>query len=40
MISQESGEDWKNVKMSLSTAEPVLGGSIPILPQKQLYVAV
>lgn len=38
MIKQKSGEDWTNVKVSLSTAEPVLGGSIPILPQTQLSV--
>ncbi|GFS09472.1 protein F37C4.5 [Elysia marginata] len=40
IIKQTSGEDWTNVNVSLSTAEPVLGGSIPILPQTQLSVSV
>ncbi|RUS90374.1 hypothetical protein EGW08_001869 [Elysia chlorotica] len=39
VISQSSGEDWTDVQVSLSTAEPVLGGSIPILAQTQLSVA-
>lgn len=30
-ISQQTGEDWQNVKLSLSTAEPSLGGSVPSL---------
>ncbi|GFN95711.1 protein f37c4.5 [Plakobranchus ocellatus] len=38
-ISQNSGEDWTKVKLSLSTAEPVVGAAIPILPQTQLSVA-
>ncbi|XP_005097215.1 protein F37C4.5 isoform X2 [Aplysia californica] len=36
LISQNSGEDWTNVKLHLSTAEPSVGGTIPILPQTQV----
>ncbi|XP_059165449.1 protein F37C4.5-like [Physella acuta] len=38
LIRQWSGEDWTNVKLFLSTAEPSVGGSIPLLPMTQLAV--
>ncbi|MDR6599712.1 uncharacterized protein (TIGR02231 family) [Achromobacter deleyi] len=31
VISQNTGEDWKNVKLTLSTARPALGGGAPTL---------
>lgn len=31
VISQQTGEDWKNVKLTLSTAKPSLGGNPPLL---------
>lgn len=31
VISQRTGEDWQNVKLTLSTAKPSLGGNAPIL---------
>jgi len=31
VISQNTGEDWKNVKLTLSTARPSLGGGAPPL---------
>ncbi|MGE8641598.1 MAG: mucoidy inhibitor MuiA family protein, partial [Achromobacter sp.] len=31
VISQNTGEDWKNVKLTLSTARPALGGGAPPL---------
>ncbi|CAG5136131.1 unnamed protein product, partial [Candidula unifasciata] len=38
MIRQSSGEDWNDVKLFLSTAEPSIGGTIPTLPTTQLSV--
>ncbi|CAL1546814.1 unnamed protein product [Lymnaea stagnalis] len=38
LIFQSSGEDWNNVKLYLSTAEPSVGGTIPNLPMTQLSV--
>ncbi|BFZ24970.1 hypothetical protein BsWGS_28008 [Bradybaena similaris] len=38
MIRQSSGEDWNDVKLFLSTAEPSVGGTIPTLPATQLSV--
>lgn len=31
MVRQSTGEDWKNVRLSLSTARPAEGGAIPAL---------
>lgn len=36
MISQQTGEDWKNVKLTLSTAKPSLGGNAPTLNEWKL----
>ena len=30
-VFQETGEDWSNVSLTLSTAQPTLSGSVPIL---------
>lgn len=30
-VSQQTGEDWQNVKLTLSTARPALGGNAPLL---------
>uniref|UniRef100_A0A0B7A8M9 DUF4139 domain-containing protein n=1 Tax=Arion vulgaris TaxID=1028688 RepID=A0A0B7A8M9_9EUPU len=38
LIRQNSGEDWNDVKLFLSTAEPSVGGTIPTLPATQLAV--
>ena len=32
VLRQSSGEDWKNVSLTLSTAEPILLKDIPVLP--------
>lgn len=32
MIKQSTGENWNNTSISLSTAQPDIGGSPPILP--------
>jgi len=34
MIKQSTGEDWENAKISLSTAQPSVGGEAPTLPTK------
>ena len=34
LIKQVTGEDWENAKISLSTAQPSVGGSAPPLPTK------
>ena len=31
MISQSTGEDWVDTKLSLSTAVPSVGGNVPEL---------
>jgi len=36
VINNQTGEDWKNVKISLSTASPSLGGVPPVLPPIKL----
>ena len=33
-IKQQTGEDWENAKISLSTAQPSIGGSAPELPTR------
>ncbi|KAK0064422.1 protein F37C4.5 [Biomphalaria pfeifferi] len=38
LIYQNSGEDWNDVKLYLSTAEPSVGGTIPNLPMTQLAI--
>jgi len=45
LIKQATGEDWENAKISLSTAQPSIGGSAPTLPTriirfKRLHVTV
>ena len=35
-IKQQTGEDWENAKLSLSTAQPSIGGSPPDLPTRIL----
>ena len=44
LIKQSTGEDWTNAKLSLSTANPSIGGSVPelgvqLLKFKRVYVA-
>ena len=44
LIKQLTGEDWTNAKLSLSTANPSIGGSVPelgmqLLKFKRVYVA-
>lgn len=34
LIKQQTGEDWENAKISLSTAQPSIGGSAPSLPTR------
>ena len=34
LIKQQTGEDWENAKISLSTAQPSVGGSAPSLPTR------
>ena len=34
LIKQATGEDWENTKISLSTAQPSIGGSAPTLPTR------
>lgn len=34
LIKQATGEDWKDAKISLSTAQPSIGGSAPPLPTR------
>ena len=36
-VQQQSGEDWTDVKLILSTGNPSLGGTKPTLPPWQLY---
>ena len=31
LVRQNTGEDWKNVELTLSTARPALGGAAPVL---------
>ena len=34
LIKQATGEDWENANISLSTAQPSIGGSAPSLPAR------
>ena len=34
LIKQQTGEDWKDARISLSTAQPSVGGAAPFLPTK------
>lgn len=34
LIKQSTGEDWEDAKISLSTAQPAIGGGAPSLPTK------
>ena len=34
LIKQSTGEDWENANISLSTAQPSIGGSAPSLPTR------
>lgn len=36
MVRQTTGEDWKDVSVSLSTAQPTAGGMPPVLPPWQV----
>jgi uncharacterized protein (TIGR02231 family) len=38
LVHQTTGEDWKDVALTLSTAKPSLGGGAPTLPAWQLDV--
>ena len=43
LIKQSTGEDWTNAKLSLSTANPSIGGSVPelgvqLLKFKHVYI--
>lgn len=35
-VAQQTGEDWRNVKLTLSTARPALGGNAPLLTEWKL----
>ncbi|MFD1259318.1 mucoidy inhibitor MuiA family protein [Entomomonas asaccharolytica] len=35
-VAQQTGEDWRNVKLTLSTARPALGGNAPLLMEWKL----
>ena len=44
LIKQSTGEDWTDAKLSLSTANPSIGGSVPelgvqLLKFKRVYMA-
>ena len=44
LIKQSTGEDWTNAKLSLSTANPSIGGSVPelgvqLLKFKRIHIA-
>ena len=44
LIKQSTGENWTNARLSLSTANPSIGGSVPdlgmlLLKFKRVYVA-
>lgn len=39
VVRQSTGEDWNNVKLTLSTARPSLGGAAPELPVWRVEVA-
>ena len=44
LIKQSTGEDWISAKLSLSTANPSIGGSVPelgeqLLKFKRVYMA-
>ncbi|XP_067950246.1 protein F37C4.5-like [Watersipora subatra] len=34
LITQKTGEDWNNAKIFLSTAQPSVGGDMPLLPSQ------
>ena len=36
LINQTTGEDWTNVKLTLSTAEPFVGPSVPELATQNI----
>ena len=36
LIKQSTGEDWTNAKLSLSTANPSIGGTVPSLDMQLL----
>jgi hypothetical protein len=40
MVHQQSGEDWENIKLTLSTAEPRKGNSPPVLSPIELQLGV
>ena len=40
MITQSTGEDWNDVKLSLSTAVPSIGGNVPELETQNVRVKV
>lgn len=37
LIKQHTGEDWENTTISLSTAQPGIGGSAPTLPTRAIH---
>ena len=37
LIKQQTGEDWNDAKVSLSTAQPSVGGAAPVLPTRLIH---
>ncbi|XP_067951619.1 protein F37C4.5-like isoform X2 [Watersipora subatra] len=37
LITQKTGEDWNNAKIFLSTAQPSVGGDMPVLPSQTVH---
>jgi hypothetical protein len=40
MITQSTGEDWTDTKLSLSTATPSIGGNMPELETQNVRIKV
>lgn len=38
MITQSTGEDWNDTKISLSTAVPSIGGNVPELETQNVRI--
>ncbi|XP_067951620.1 protein F37C4.5-like [Watersipora subatra] len=37
LITQKTGEDWNDVRIFLSTAQPSVGGDMPVLPSQTVH---
>lgn len=40
LIKQKTGEDWNEAKLFLSTAQPSVGGVVPVLPSQTVNFKV